>query len=104
MIRLRAMYFDNKHDDYVIFIDYIYPQDEKKENLVHRDHFRELLQQGMGLYSDESGMWKIAFWDVKYVKANIISDHFHEDHKDYYLPYMNNYQHGISRNCNEVPW
>jgi len=34
MIRLRAVYFDNKHDDYRLFIDYIFPHDEKEDNLV----------------------------------------------------------------------
>lgn len=104
MIRLRAMYFDNKHENYIIFIDYIFPEDEKKENLITPKQFSEILKPGMGLYSDDIAMWKIAYWDVCYQKAIISSDHFHEDHKDYYVSFMNNYQYGRERDCNRLSW
>src|SRR5215831_4247391 len=49
------------------------------------------------LRSDGQASWYPTFWDIRYVPTTQISDHFHQDHKEYYEPYMNNYRIGLAR-------
>jgi len=97
-LRIRAVYFDNKHESYVVFVDYIYPKNCKKEKIMLPKEINKYLKTGQGLYSDGQSMWMLTDWDVRYVPAITTSDHFHLDHKDYYDPFMEKYQSGISRN------
>ncbi|MGQ7243165.1 restriction endonuclease [Salinicola sp. V024] len=96
IIRPRAVYFDNKHENFTVFADYLYPHNKVGSVLSPRE-INEYLQDGMGLYSDAVGMWYITNWDMKYVSCMQLSDHFHLDHKDYYEPYMDRYRIGFSR-------
>lgn len=96
IIRPRAVYFDNKHDTFTVFADYIFNHKRKREP-VWPDHIDSFLQDGQGLRSDGHSMWHLTAWDVRYTEAMQISDHFHLDHKDYYEPFMNNYRIGMPR-------
>lgn len=95
-LRPRAVYFDNKHEQYTVFADYLFPEKKDVPPLVP-DAINEVLRDGQGLYSDGSGMWCLTFWDVRYVPTTQVSDHFHLDHKDYYDPYLNQFQVGLAR-------
>jgi len=96
-LRIRAVYYDDKHDSYSTFIDYIFPHNEKKENIMPLNEINKFLQNGQGLYSDGESMWKLTSWDIRYVPALTTSDHFHLDHKNYYIPFMKNFETGSSR-------
>jgi Restriction endonuclease len=95
-IRPRAVYFDDKHEQFSVFADYLYPRDQEGTVLSPQD-LNEILRDGMGLYSDETGMWYITHWDIRYVSCWQISDHFHLDHQDYYKPFMERYRIGLAR-------
>ncbi|MCL7944787.1 restriction endonuclease [Marinobacter sp. ATCH36] len=95
-IRPRAVYFDNKHENFTVFADYLYPRD-KEGDVASPQEIDEYLNDGMGLYSDGEGMWFITHWDIRYVPCWQISDHFHLDHKEYYEPYMDRYRIGFAR-------
>jgi len=95
-IRPRGVYFDNKHEQFVVFADYLYPRGES-ETVLKPDAINDILQDGMGLYSDGNGMWYLTHWDVEYIETSQISDHFHLDHKDYYEKHMDNYKIGMAR-------
>ena len=95
-IRPRAVYFDNKHEQFTVFADYLYPRGSEKEVLLP-EQINETLQDGMGLYSDGNMMWLITHWDIRYIETNQISDHFHLDHKRYYEKDMDNYKIGLCR-------
>lgn len=105
VLRPRGVYFDDKHDTYSVFADYIYPRGKKNEALTPKQ-IDAVLKDGQGLYSDEHSMWKITFWDIRYVSAMQASDHFHFDHKEYYEPYMDNFRIGHSRDgfVSEINW
>jgi hypothetical protein len=95
-VRPRAVYFDNKHEHFTVFADYLYPRD-KEDTVVTPQEIDKVLQDGMGLYSDGDAMWYITHWDIRYVPCWQISDHFHLDHKDYYEPFMDRYRIGFAR-------
>jgi uncharacterized protein YeaO (DUF488 family) len=96
-LRIRAVYYDDKHESYSVFVDYLFPRNCKKENIMQPKEINKYLKTGQGLYSDGESMWKLTSWDVRYVPASTTSDHFHLDHKNYYEPFMKNYESGISR-------
>jgi hypothetical protein len=95
-IRPRAVYFDNKHDQFIVFADYLYPEDRKDAVLTPRD-VNLILRDGEGLHKDRGAEWYITSWDIRYVSTSQASDHFHLDHKDYYTPFLNQYRAGIGR-------
>jgi len=95
-IRPRAVYFDNKHEQFTVFADYLYPEDDKK-SVVSPRQVDKFLQDGMGLYLDDEAMWYITHWDIRYVSCLQISDHFHLDHKDYYEPFIDRFKIGSAR-------
>ncbi len=95
-IRPRAVYFDNKHGNFIVFADYLYPKDEY-DSIVPPQEIKKVLQDGMGLYSNGASMWYITHWDIRYIPCSQISDHFHLDHKDYYEPFMDRYRMGLTR-------
>lgn len=95
-MRPRAVYFDNKHSDFTVFADYLYPRD-KKDSVIKPQKIDEVLQDGVELYSDGDAIWCAANWDIRYVPCRQGSDHFHSDHKDYYEPFMDQYKFGFAR-------
>jgi len=95
-LRPRAVYFDNKHEHFTVFADYLFP-DKREASALGPEQLNEVLRDGEGLYSDGSAEWYQTRWDVRYVPTNQSSDHFHLDHKSYYVPYLNRFQVGIAR-------
>lgn len=96
-LRPRAVYFDNKHENFSVFIDYIVPRDEEEENIIKPSEFNEHFEDGQGLYSEGNVMWYITNWDIRLVKAFQYSDHFHLDHKNYYEPFIDSFKVGLDR-------
>jgi len=95
-IRPRGVYFDNKHEQFVVFADYLYPIGEEERVLLPHV-INETLRDGDGLYSDNFATWKLTHWDVEYIESNQTSDHFHLDHKDYYEKHIDNFRIGMCR-------
>jgi hypothetical protein len=104
-IRPRGVYFDDKHEQYCVFADYIFPHG-KEQTTLSPETVNRVLKDGQGLYSDETSMWYLTHWDIRYVESNQMSDHFHLDHKAYYEPYMDNFRIGNSREgwISEIEW
>jgi len=96
-LRPRAVYFDDKHEQFSVFADYLYSK-EGRDEVLPPNELDKVLRDGMGLYGDETGMWYLTSWDIRYVECLQISDHFHLDHKDYYEPFMQQYRLGMARN------
>ncbi|MBK8015253.1 MAG: restriction endonuclease [Betaproteobacteria bacterium] len=96
-LRPRAVHFDDKHEQFTVFADYLFPEGQMAD-VVGPQALNEILRDGMGLHGDEDSMWYITFWDIRYVPCTQISEHFHLDHKNYYEPFMRQYQLGAARN------
>jgi restriction endonuclease len=104
-IRPRAVYFDDKHEQYSVFADYIYPRSDERNTLLP-GQLNDVLKDGQGLYSDDQVMWKLTHWDIRYVSTDQASDHFHLDHKSYYEPHIDNFRSGSARESfiSELSW
>lgn len=95
MLRPRCIFYDDKHDNYLVHIDYMYPQDHSPS--VSNDKLLDILQDGCGLDIDEHYEGHITHWDPKFREYNSMSDHFHCDHYDFYCDYMASYEAGMMR-------
>jgi hypothetical protein len=95
-LRPRAVYFDDKHEQYTVFADYLYPRG-KAQDVLRPSILNRVLRDGQGLYSGGGWMSHLTYWDIRYVQTMQVSDHFHLDHKDHYELYMNNFQSGLAR-------
>ena len=99
-LRPRGIYFDNKHEQFYVFADYLVPKKTKPQSILSPADFNSILQDCQGLHSDGTGMWFITFWDIRRVFTTPASDHFHLDHKSYYETFINNFKTGLPRG----PW
>jgi hypothetical protein len=95
-LRLRGVYFDDKHEQFSIFVDYLYPSEGVGDVLTPKQ-LDQVFRTGRGLHSDKTSEWYLANWDARYVEVSPMSDRFHADAKDFYEPYMSNFRIGHSR-------
>ncbi len=95
-LRPRAIWYDNKHEQYFVFADYLYPVGALKDVLEPKE-LNAYLKDGHGLYSDRESMWKITYWNIEYCDCNQTSESFEKDHKEYYEPFINNFKIGLNR-------
>ena len=102
-LRLRAVYFDDKHEQFSVFADYLYPSGDVAK-VLSPEALNRVLRSGMGLHSDDDGMWYLTDWDIRYQAVNPYSDRFHADAKQFYEPWMSNFRHGSTRDgwINEI--
>lgn len=91
-IRPRAIYFDDKHEQFAVFADYLVPHNQDP-SLSSKD-FDAVLNDGDGLHSDGNGIWYITYWDIQVQRINPHSDHFDLDHYDFYNPVRGNFEVG----------
>lgn len=94
-IRPRAIYFDDKHQTFTVFADYLVPHDQDPR-LSPKD-FNEVVNDGQGLHSGNGTMWYITYWDIQVQRISRHSDHFDLDHYDFYNPVRGNFAIGSSR-------
>ena len=74
-LRPRAIWYDNKNEQYFVFADYLYPTGSLK-NVLGPEELNAYLKDGEGLYSDGEGMWYLTFWNIEYIDCNQASDSF----------------------------
>lgn len=96
-LRPRAVYFDDKHEQYTVYVDYLFPKGDADDSRMSSDELRSLLKDGQGLYSGGEAMWKLTTWDILCIPTDQVSDHFHVDHKDYYQQYIELFRIGYPR-------
>lgn len=88
-IRLRAVYFDDKHGDYQWYVDYMYPYESQPA--FRREDLMETLHDG----DTEDG--QLYYFDVIMRPYHGASDHYDPDHYDYYAPYLDKFRWGGTR-------
>jgi hypothetical protein len=94
-VRPRAIHFDDKHEQFMVFADYLVPRG-KDPSLSPMD-FNTILNDGQGLHSDGTSMWFITNWDIRLQRISPYSDHFHLDHYNFYAPVLSNLESGRKR-------
>jgi hypothetical protein len=95
-IRPRCVWYNGKSPEYIWYVDYMRPIHEKPA--VSRAKIKYLLKGGWAL---EDG--QCYTWDVKMLEYHPHSDHFDEDHYDYYTRYIPNFLAGRRREA-ESDW
>ncbi|SDK21265.1 restriction endonuclease [Sediminibacillus albus] len=94
-LRPRAIHFDNKHEQYTVYVDYLV--DNEDRIILKPSQLNKYFKDGQGLYSDNEYSWYLTNWDIKLVKENHLSDHYHLDGKMYYEPFMQDFKGGSYR-------
>ena len=89
-VRIRSVYFDDKHFSYVFYLDYMYPNSDNP--CISSAKIQEFLGDG---YAKEDG--RFYQFDVRTIPYFKGSDHFDPDHYDYYVPYDSYYKEGKER-------
>jgi hypothetical protein len=96
-IRPRAVWYDDKNGGFTWYIDYMYSNDAQPA--VSEAQLATALHDGWAL---EDG--QIYHWDIKFVQYWPDSDHYDQDHYDYYVRYMPNFLDGAYREDEENSW
>jgi hypothetical protein len=89
-IRPRAVWHDDKNGGYTWYVDYMRPQNQKPA--ISRAKLADTLNDGWAL---EDG--QLYDWDINFVKYFPSSDHYDQDHYDYYTRYLPNFLGGTAR-------
>lgn len=94
-LRLRAVYYDDRHSTHIAYLDYIYPNGCDIGNIIFPQELSELLSDAFT--DEEHKVMNLPTWDVLYIAEAISSDGFQLDHKKYYEPYLKDFEQGDAR-------
>jgi len=94
-LRLRAVYYDDKHGTHIGYVDYLYPTGSDMDDLISPKALNDLLFHAFT--EKENKIMNQPSWDVLYIEASTTSDSFQLDHKKYYEPYLKEFEKGLSR-------
>jgi len=99
ILKIRAVYFDDKHSTHTIFLDYLFPKDCSEKNIKEKDELKNELNESYlaELHTNDSIWINQPSWDIRYVPESFVSDNFDENHKQYYLPFIRNFETGSHR-------
>ncbi len=89
-LRLRAVYFDDKHCQLYVFSDYLHPANSVPT--ISPLQFSEVVGDG---YCPDTCLQTL--WEVRRVTSYPSGDHFHVDHHVFYEPYIRNFREGTFR-------
>jgi hypothetical protein len=90
IIRLRAVYFDDKYTNYRLYRDYLIPKTDSDDIYYIKDDVEEVCIERIidGIY------YEIDLMSYKYIAS---SDNFDKDHQSYYSYFISNFKCGYSR-------
>lgn len=90
-MRLRGVFYDDKHGHYRWFIDHMYPREEDPPGT--QGQVKYALKDGYA--SEHDG--QVHEFDILEHEYNSGSDHYDPDHYEFYRPYLSNFAWGIER-------
>lgn len=94
-LRLRSVYYDDKHCTHIAYVDYIFPKDCPKDRIMSPRKLDKLLFDS---FTDlEHKVMNVPSWDVLYHPESTMSDSFQLDHKSYYEPWLKEFERGSAR-------
>lgn len=94
-LRLRAVYYDDKHSTHIVYVDYIYPKISDEKKIFNPPKLKKLLNKAFT--NKDNKVMNMPEWDILYIPVSTLSDSFQLDHKKYYAPYLRDFEHGHSR-------
>lgn len=94
-LKLRAVYYDDKFSTHLVFADYLYPKDCPKRKIINPKQLQAQLQKAFSeskfAYMNEPD------WDIRYIPESFESDNYEPNHRNYYIPYLKEFQSGLPR-------
>lgn len=94
-LRLRAVYYDDKHCTHICYADYIYPRNTDEKDIINPLELRNILNQSFT--NEHHKVMNQPDWDILYREESTGSDSFQLDHKKFYEPYLKEFEFGSSR-------
>ncbi len=94
-LRLRAVYYDDRHCTHIAYVDYIFPKGTEDKAILKPKKLNDLLFKAFT--KKEHKVMNLPTWDIKYREESTSSDSFQLDHKRYYEPYLKAFERGNSR-------
>lgn len=94
-LRLRAVYYDDKHCTHIAYVDYIYPNKADKKTILNPRELYSVLSKAFT--KKEHKIMNQPSWDILYVPESTYSDSFQLDHKSYYEPFLKEFENGNAR-------
>ena len=92
IVRVRALYFDDKYTNYTMYIDYLIPRDEEEPE---DEEYLKTTVERIEKYEIIDGISYT--FDIQTYRYNRASDNFDIDHCSYYEPYLETFETGSSR-------
>ncbi len=90
-IRLRSVYYDDKGGAFKWYVDYMHPHDN--DPIYNLEKLEQILGEG-----NICDWGQMNFFDIKNRTYFKHSDHYDQDHYDYYDDYVGNFVLGYKRN------
>ena len=94
-LRLRAVYYDDKHCTHIAYVDYIFPRGADRNTILKPKELNDLLFNAFT--KKEHKIMNLPTWDILYLEESTGSDSFQLDHKRYYEPYLKEFERGNAR-------
>jgi len=94
-IKIRAVYYDDKYSNHLAYIDYLIDNGTDDKNVPLHEVLESNLNAQFGRFTH--GEMNLPSWDIKYYKTNWCSDNYNVNHKEYYEPYMREFEYGNQR-------
>ncbi|WP_026625805.1 restriction endonuclease [Dysgonomonas capnocytophagoides] len=94
-LRLRSVYYDDKHCTHIAYIDYIIPHKADKSTIIAPKQLQKLLFDSFT--EEEHKIMNLPDWDILYIEDSTVSDSFQLDHKRYYEPFIKEFEKGMAR-------
>jgi len=93
-LRLRAVYYDDKHCTHIAYVDYIYPE-KTKDKVIGPVELEVFLSKAFT--KDDHKIMNQPSWDILFLEESTASDSFQLNHKRFYQPYLKEFENGDAR-------
>ena len=97
-LRLRAVYYDDKHCTHIVYVDYIFPKRADKKTILNPKDLNKFLFEAFVNENEKDKEINFPSWDILYLEESTGSDSFQLDHKRYYEKHLKEFEHGGARN------
>jgi hypothetical protein len=94
-IRPRAVYFDEKHEQFMVFADYLVPRNI--EPSLSPTDINAVLHDGTGLHHNDEAEWYLTGWDIRLVRTLPWSERYQPDDRGFYDSSMPKFEIGRQR-------
>lgn len=100
-VRPRAIFFDDKHGQFTVFIDYMISNEEISKLPSIKIKIRRFLDENTYLYFRDGSFSNCINWQISFIECDQYDDKFNVDNINYYEPFIRNFQYGVQRDSDD---